>query len=238
MQRSAECPREVWAIVPVKRLSRAKQRLAPVLSRDERARLVCAMLQDVLTTLHAVPNLGGILVVSGDPIAAKLAKEFDARIVDDILEAGVNAAVGQGLYALGVPSAGALIVPADVPFATIGDIEAVLGELGRNPIVLAPALSDGGTNALAMRRADLLAPSFGEDSFARHQALARDEGVGCGIVRTYGLGRDIDCPGDLVPWGGSKTSSLTSTWLAEFKLTQGLGAAALRVSEGQMPYEH
>jgi 2-phospho-L-lactate/phosphoenolpyruvate guanylyltransferase len=234
MRTSAECPREVWAMVPVKRLSHAKQRLAPVLSKDERARLARAMLQDVLTVLHAVPDLSGILVVSGDPTVAKLAKEFDARTVDDVLEAGVNAAVRQGLCSLGTASIGALIIPADVPFATIDDIEAVVRELRNNPLVLAPALCDGGTNALAMRRADLVAPSFGEDSFARHQALARDKGIGCGIVRTESLGRDIDCPSDLVAWPRSRT--LTSVVLAEFNRSH--GAAALAVSEGRVSHDH
>ena len=61
-----------------------------------------------------------------------------------------------------------------------------------------------------MRRPDLIVPSFGDDSFARHQQLARDAGLGCGIVRSEGLGRDIDDPSDLVPWTGSKKFSLTA----------------------------
>ena len=76
------------------------------------------MLHDVLTTLCATPQLAGIIVVSGDPVVAKLATLFDARVVGDVVETGVNAAVQQGLRTLDPSSAGALIVPADVPFAT------------------------------------------------------------------------------------------------------------------------
>ena len=231
---NAEGQSNIWAVVPVKRLGLAKQRLAPVLSRSERAELARTMLHDVLTTLCATPQLAGIIVVSGDPAVAKLATLFDARVVGDVMESGINAAVQEGLRTPDLSSAGALVIPADVPFATAADLRAVIAELGHFPIVLAPALSDGGTNTLAMRRPDLIAPSFGDDSFARHQALARDAGLGCGIVRTEGLGRDIDYPCDLVPWTGAKKFSLTAALLAEFKLADRSGVTAFPVSKRHM----
>jgi len=231
---NAEGQSNIWAVVPVKRLGLAKQRLAPVLSRSERAELARTMLHDVLTTLCATPQLAGIIVVSGDPAVAKLATLFDARVVGDVMESGINAAVQEGLRTPDLSSAGALVIPADVPFATAADLQAVIAELGHFPIVLAPALSDGGTNTLAMRRPDLIAPSFGDDSFARHQALARDAGLGCGIVRTEGLGRDIDYPCDLVPWTGAKKFSLTAALLAEFKLADRSGVTAFPVSKRHM----
>ena len=228
-----EARANIWAIVPVKRLGLAKARLAPVLSRSERAELARTMLHDVLTTLCGTQQLAGIVVVSGDPTVAKLATLFDARIVNDVIESGVNVAVQQGLRTLD-PSCRALIVPADVPFATSADVQAVIRELDHNPVVLVPALSDGGTNTLAMRRPDLIAPRFGDDSFARHQALARDAGLGCGVVRGEGLGRDIDSPGDLMPRAGSKKFSLTAALLAEFKLADRAAVDAFPVSKRHM----
>lgn len=231
MMKTAGQP-NIWAIVPVKRLGLAKQRLAPVLSRSERAELARTMLHDVLTTLGATPGLAGIITVSGDPAVAGLATLFDARVVGDVMESGVNPAVQQGLNTLDASSA-ALVVPADVPFATAADLQAVITELGRCPMVLVPALSDGGTNTLAMRRPDLIAPSFGGDSFARHQALARDGGFGCGIVRSEGLGRDIDDPNDLLAWTGAKSFSLTAALMAEFRVADRL-VATFPVSKRHM----
>ncbi len=43
-----------------------------------------------------------------------------------------------------ISSHAAVIVPADVPFATAADVRAVIGELGHFPIVLAPASSTEG----------------------------------------------------------------------------------------------
>jgi 2-phospho-L-lactate guanylyltransferase len=174
------------------------------------------------------------MVVSGDPMVANLAKQFDAQIVSDILEAGINAAVQQGLIALDALSPGVLVVPADVPFATVADLQAVICELSHHPMVLAPAFSDGGTNALVMRRPNLISPSFGPDSFARHQALARDAGIGCGIVRLEALGHDIDGPDDLLPWAGSKKFTLTAAMLADLDVFGRLGTAAFPVSKRQM----
>jgi 2-phospho-L-lactate guanylyltransferase len=230
MQMHVAKPRATFAVVPVKRLGLAKQRLAPVLSRHERAELVRTMLRDVLTTLCATPGLSGTIVVTADPEIAKLAALFDARVVADAAEAGVNTAVTVGLQALDRASA-AVVVPADVPFATAADVCAVIGELARCPIVLAPALSDGGTNALAMQRPDLIAPAFGDGSFVAHQRRAYDAGLACAVVRTEGLGRDIDCPDDLLCRMDSRKSSLTAALLSDLNIADRLGRVEPALSD-------
>jgi len=218
---------QVWAIVPVKQLSRAKQRLSAVLSAQERIALARAMLHDVLATLSATPELAGVLVVSGDTTVARVAAQCGAAVVGDVMEAGVNAAVQHGLRAPAVSDAGVLIIPADIPFATPADLQRVLAGLRDAHVVLAPASSDGGTNALAMRRRDLMAPSFGHDSFVRHQALARSAGLACGIVRLEGLGQDIDGPDDLVVPLTARPSSQTAQLLLELKMAKRLPDAVL-----------
>ena len=44
---------DLCAVVPVKELDRAKERLAPVLPPEQRRALMLAMLEDVLTALAA-----------------------------------------------------------------------------------------------------------------------------------------------------------------------------------------
>lgn len=214
---------DVWTVLPVKRLDLAKQRLAPVLSNAERMMLARTMLHDVLLTLSATPELRGIVVVSGDRMAEELAKQFDARVAGDLSETGVNDAIRQGMKHLS-PNAAVLVVPADVPFATVGELQAVIANLQQHPVVLSPASSDGGTNALAMRSADLIAPSFGEDSYARHQAQARQKNLSCGVVRSSGLGHDIDRPEDLFIPALPKKNALTSALLAELDIATRLDA--------------
>ena len=71
----------------------------------------------------------------------------------------------------------------------------MLAALEQTPVVLTPALRDGGTNILGLSPADLIAPAFGPDSFARHCALARD--LHPAVIPLEGAGRDIDVPADL-----------------------------------------
>jgi 2-phospho-L-lactate/phosphoenolpyruvate guanylyltransferase len=219
---------DVWAIVPAKRFSEAKARLAPLLTRSERAQLARAMLQDVMTVLSSATEFAGILVVSGDPSAAEVVCPFGARLVDDVLETGVNDAVRQGLNALTADRvAGAVIVPGDVPFVTPAEVQTVLRAMMEGGIVLAPALRDGGTNCLAMADPCAIEPCFGEGSFIAHQAAARRAGIACTICRLDGIGHDIDCPDDLVAglrWPGSLTGRL----LDELNVAARLGRPVLQ----------
>lgn len=219
---------EVCAVVPVKRLSLAKQRLSSVLSDGERVELARTMLIDVLTNLCRAQGTVGIVVVSSDPAVATIAAHFDACMINDPLEKGLNGAVARGLHALKQERIAALVVPADVPFATADDFDAVIRALRQYPVVLAPASSDGGTNALAMRSVSLVPPCFGEDSFIRHKAAARLSGLDCGTVCSRGLGHDVDCPRDLIaPIVSRPSPSMTSQLLAELNLVDRLGVGAL-----------
>jgi 2-phospho-L-lactate guanylyltransferase len=217
MQMSGSNP-EVWAIVPVKRLILAKQRLSAILLPHERVKLARTMLHDVLTALRAAGSVEGIVAVSADPEVAKIARLYDAQTAGGEVECGLNAAVWTGLHAIEGRSRGAVIVPADVPFAGPGELRAVIAGLVHHPIVLTPATSDGGTNALAMRAPDLMAPCFGEHSFERHQACACAQGLGFGVVRAAGLGHDIDRPRDLIVSGNLGGATETAALLAEFNL--------------------
>ena len=219
---------EVWAIVPAKRFSQAKARLAPVLTRPERAQLARAMLHDVMTVLSSVKEFAGILVVSSDSFVAEVVRPFGARLVHDGLEAGVNAAVRQGLSALTADrTAGAVIIPGDVPFVTPAEAQTILRAMTERGIVLTPALRDSGTNCLAMADPCAIEPCFGEGSFIAHQAAARRAGIACGVCRLDGLGHDIDCPDDLVAglrWPGSRTARL----LEELNVAARVGSPVLQ----------
>src|SRR5512137_2373375 len=70
-----------WAIVPVKPLRLGKSRLSDVLSDDERARLNRMFLERTLGVLRSVPDIQQVLVVSRDPAALAIAREYGARTV-------------------------------------------------------------------------------------------------------------------------------------------------------------
>src|SRR5579875_3859931 len=69
---------DLWAVVPVKELERAKERLAPLLAPALRRALMLAMLEDVLAALAATPPLAGIVVATVDAEAERLARRDGA----------------------------------------------------------------------------------------------------------------------------------------------------------------
>jgi 2-phospho-L-lactate guanylyltransferase len=63
--------------------------------------------------------------------------------------------------------------------------------------VIVPDRHGTGTNGLLLCPPDVIEPSFGPDSCARHQQLARDAGVAARLERPPSLLLDIDTGADL-----------------------------------------
>ena len=197
----------IIAIVPVKALSQAKSRLAPVLSPAARRRLVLAMLDDVLAALAATPAVTRTLVVTADAEIAAMARAKGAEIVHESEPTSLNGALRTALHASGCqPDARCLILPADVPLATPAEIGVLLAAepggapasgVGPHRVVIAPSHDGGGTNALVLTDHDVMGPSFGPDSFNRHLEMAEALHLAPRVVRLPGLGFDIDTPEDL-----------------------------------------
>jgi 2-phospho-L-lactate guanylyltransferase len=214
---------ETWALIPVKRFSHAKTRLGEVLEANERAALAQIMLRDVLQNLRATPAIDGIAVISADPEAFALARTFGAAIIFDPDESGVNSAVGAGLAAFLPYNRRVVVVPADIPFARPKDFEKVVELLDLTPVVLVPALHDGGTNALAMRSPDLVQPRFGSESFLAHRQACRDRHLACSVLMSEGIGKDIDCPLDIGPYLSSENPGSTGAFLDQLNIAARFG---------------
>jgi FO synthase len=138
----------MWALLPLKRFSAAKQRLAGVLSPAERRSLVLAMASDVLDTLSRLTKPGttgsgttndggfegaarlqGIAVLSAEPEAEELAQRYGARFIAESpqsegessgpLNNAIRGAV-QNLAQEGIRDV--LVVPGDVPMLAVGEL--------------------------------------------------------------------------------------------------------------------
>jgi 2-phospho-L-lactate guanylyltransferase len=190
-----------WAIVPVKALGEAKQRLAGVLPPEARRRLMLAMLQDVLATLRQVGRLDPVLVVTPDAEVAGLAESCGARVLREEQARGHSAAAMAGFAdALAHGAVQALTLPADAPCLTAGEVSRLLDAArpaAGASVVLVPSHDRDGTNAVLAAPPDAFPPRFGPGSFARHLAQAAARGLDCRVVELAGLGLDIDAPRDL-----------------------------------------
>jgi 2-phospho-L-lactate guanylyltransferase len=186
-------------VLPVKTFRLAKQRLAGVLAAHEREELARAMAEDVLRALAASPDLAGILLVTGDPEARRLAARYGARVLLEEDERGHTAASSLGARTLAQQRAAGMVqVPADIPLVTPEDVAPLVRGHGAAPsIVLAPARDGRGTNAVACSPADVMPLRFGGDSFIAHRRRAQAHGIEPRIVRRPGLALDLDTPDDL-----------------------------------------
>lgn len=189
----------VWAIVPVKPLNRAKSRLAATLSPEVRERLAGAMLGHTLTAIHASQAVSGILVISRDNRALVLARKHGARTVQESGAPELNPALERASQVIASWNAqAALVLPADIPLLMAADVEEMVQQ-GRyqQSVVIAPDRQGVGTNALLMRPPGLIPFLFGEASFARHVAAAEAAGAAVHIYRSERMMLDLDTPDDL-----------------------------------------
>ena len=190
---------DVWAAVPVKAFTGAKQRTASVLTPVQREALAAAMLEDVLSALAGARRLAGILVNTNDPVAAELAASYGARVVAEGALDGHTGAVNGMARILTAEGKGALLtVPGDIPRVTSAEIDAVVSSCGAVPsFTIVPAHDELGSNAVLCAPPFSVPLRFGDDSYFPHLIAARRQGIEPTILRLPGIGLDIDHPSDL-----------------------------------------
>ena len=207
----------IWAVVPVKDFALAKQRLAAAYAPSLRRALARAMLEDVLTALRAVEQLAGVVAVTADPEAALLAGKFGARTLFEKQACGLNAAVTLAARNLAIEKrAGVLILPGDIPAVKPVEIAELLAAHGEAPAISLVAAHDGrGTNALLATPPCGMRFSYGEGSFAKHCAEARQMGIEPTIRHAPGIAFDVDAPGDIARLGHLSYRSSTRRLLED-----------------------
>jgi 2-phospho-L-lactate guanylyltransferase len=188
----------VWAVVPVKEQTGAKQRLSGFLPPDQRRALAAAMLEDVLDALAAAP-LAGICLVTLDPFATAIARRIGARVLTEGAQDGHTGAVMAGARMLIAEGhATMLTVPGDIPRITANEVAQLIAAHRAAPsFTIAPAHDELGSNAILLSPPDAVRLRFGEDSYFPHLAAARVAGIEPTVVKLPGIGMDIDHPADL-----------------------------------------
>lgn len=191
--------RDIWAVIPIKSFASAKTRLSPALAASARRALAQAMAQDVLSELASVSRLSGVIVVSQDAQAARLARRYGAVVWTAGADLGHSGAVMAAASRLAREGRdGMLTVPGDVPCITADEVEALLAAHRPKPaFTIAPAHDRRGSNAILMSPPDAIPLAFGDDSLLPHLATAREARIEPVIVPLAGLGLDIDNPADL-----------------------------------------
>ena len=189
----------LWTIVPVKPLRRGKSRLSGVLSEDERTALNQTMLINTLKTLNQVQEIETILVVSRDPLALSIARDYSARTVLEDGSPELNTALKRAASVAKAYFANMIFVlPADLPLIKPNDIRDFLKKAGHPPeIIISPDRRKDGTNALLINPSNLIQFKYGPGSFNGHLKAAQDINSRIEVVESDVFGLDLDLPEDL-----------------------------------------
>jgi len=200
----------IWAIIPVKPLHDSKSRLSRVLSGDERAELTSQMLRHTIDVLESVTSISRTLVVSRDPAALKIARQHGASTYGETEKQDMNVALMRAGHIAAAQKADCiLILPSDLPFLTVEDVELVLAAAkpeigngnggyyyaGRFMAICSDQNSDG-TNALLICPPTGFKFQYGPSSFSHHLAEGDRQGMICHVVQTPGLKFDLDTEED------------------------------------------
>lgn len=188
----------IWAILPVKPLKRAKSRLAPLLSAEQRENLSRQLLEHTLDILGKTRGLRGVLVISRDQKALALARQYGTQTVQETggpeLVASLNRATQ---VVMAWDATGVLIIPSDLPLLQTADLEGILATTHHvYSMVISPDRRRDGTNALLLRPPDLIPFQFGAGSFLKHIHEGEKAGAEIHVYESPSIALDIDVPED------------------------------------------
>jgi len=189
----------IVAVIPVKELTRGKQRLQPLLTAAERHLLSKTMLEDVLSVVAICPLLDRVLVITSDAEAAACARQYGAGVIKEVRQVRQSQSVDAAATICGQMGAdGMLTLPLDVPRVTLNDLTRIVEKGTSSPgIVLVPSRDELGTNAVLARPSGAIPFRFGYDSFRAHRREAEARGLPCEVCDLPNLALDIDEIDDL-----------------------------------------
>jgi 2-phospho-L-lactate/phosphoenolpyruvate guanylyltransferase len=221
-------------LLPIKDLRNAKQRLARVLSPQERFALAQAMLADTLKAARAVEKADAIFVVTNYEPAAEIATRNGWQILREQQQISESASVDWASRICAERGVAALLrLPLDLPLVQASDIDELLAiECAAPATVMVPSRDGTGTNAILRTPPALFASHFGPDSFAKHRREAEQAGAQFIARRNARLEMDVDDESDLrVLLQHDVSGTLTGQWLEESGVaarlrTQSLSAPA------------
>jgi 2-phospho-L-lactate/phosphoenolpyruvate guanylyltransferase len=195
------------AVLPVKRFAHAKQRLGAHVEDELRLQLARAMVSDVLEVVAHSAALEQTIVVTSEPSVAAEARSHGALVLADSAGPGQSAAVAIGIArALAEGFQRVLCLPGDCPALEADELERLLSPARATrarsaatagEVVIVPDRHGTGTNGLLLTPPDVIEPSFGPGSCARHRDRAHATGATCRLERPPSLLLDIDTGADL-----------------------------------------
>ena len=212
----------MWAVIPVKQISQAKQRLSPLLSTEERRDFFSAMLEDVLSMMVKIDFFEKIILATNCPHAISIAGRHGITHFETGPDDGLNQAAGETVNHLlenGIRDM--FLIPADIPLITEEEINSVLKAHPSAPsLTIIPSRDKLGSNCILLSPPSRMPLKFGPDSYFRHLEIAQTNGLKINPMVFPGFGLDIDEPKDLFELLKAEGNTLSQKYLRQLNLVK------------------
>lgn len=210
----------IFGLIPVKDLSKAKERLSSILPQEDRTALAYAMLEDVLKALKGTKLLDRLFIVTLDRRTIEIAGALGIEVIEETEQKGESHSVDYASrICMEKGAESVLVIPGDAPLITSEDIDSIVEKERDFPsVILIPARDDYGTNAILRKPPDVIPSRFGEDSYRKHMDEARERGIHIDTYRNSRIALDIDHPDDLEEFLSEKSDTKTFEVLSEMNL--------------------
>jgi len=219
-------------LLPIKDLRNAKQRLAPILTPDERFALAQAMLADTLRAVSGVRRADQIFVITNYEPAMEAAAQYGWEFLHEETQISESASVDFASRLCAERGVTALLrLPLDLPLVQSTDIDELLAiECASPATIMVPSRDGTGTNAILRTPPALFRSHFGPDSFAKHRREAEHAAARIIIRRNDRLEMDVDDEADLrALLRHDVTQTATGKWLEESGVAARFRARAIAV---------
>lgn len=182
-------------LVPVKRVARAKSRLAPLGDAARRA-LVAAFALDTVSAALAAGRVGEVLVVTDDEDLAPRLAGLGAHVLPDGVAGDLNGSLLQAAAEAGRrwPGLAPAALCADLPALRPEELGRALRSAAAHPSSFVPDIAGVGTTMVLASSVELFRPRFGLGSREAHLVGGAHELVEIDVPT---LRRDVDTPADL-----------------------------------------
>ena len=212
----------MWAVIPVKQISQAKQRLSKILSSEERRDFFSAMLEDVLSMMVKIDFFEKIILATNCPHAISIAGRHGITHFETGPDDGLNQAAGETVNHLlenGIRDM--FLIPGDIPLITEEEINSVLKAHPSAPsLTIIPSRDKLGSNCILLSPPSRMPLKFGPDSYFRHLEIAQTNGLKINPMVFPGFGLDIDEPKDLFELLKAEGNTRSQKYLRQLNLVK------------------
>ena len=210
----------MWAVIPVKQISQAKQRLSKILSSEERRDFFSAMLEDVLSMMVKIDFFEKIILATNCPHAISIGGRHGITHFETGPDDGLNLAAGETVNHLSENGISDMfLIPADIPLITEEEINSAIKAHPSAPsLTIIPSRDKLGSNCLLLSPPSRMPLKFGPDSYFRHLEIAKSNGLKINPMELPGFGLDIDEPKDLFELLKAEGNTLSQKYLLQLNL--------------------